>query len=120
MPNKTSPLHQQKCEPCSGDTPVLTGPQLQNFYERIADDWELVDEHHLHRVYKFDDFREALEFTYQIGEMSEQENHHPNIELTWGKVEVTIYTHAIDGLSENDFIWASKADTIFDQEKFKI
>lgn len=113
MSTETSPLHKKKCKPCSGDTPVLSGDELQQYYQQIEDEWELVEEHHLHRTYKFDDFREALEFTYDIGVMSEEENHHPNITLSWGKVEIKIYTHAIDGLSENDFIWASKADNLY-------
>ncbi len=113
MAKNSRNLHRKKCTPCSGDTPVLTGSELEAYYQQLDDEWELVDEHHLHRKYSFDNFRDALEFTYEIGTMSEEENHHPHIQLSWGKVEVTIYTHAIDGLSENDFIWAAKADNLY-------
>jgi 4a-hydroxytetrahydrobiopterin dehydratase len=70
----------------------------------------LVNDHHLEREYEFPDFEQALAFTNRIGEMSEEQNHHPEIYLTWGKVRLKIYTHKIDGLTESDFVWAAKAD----------
>lgn len=114
MKAKEIELTEQKCEPCNSDTPPLKGEELQNYFSRIDDDWKLVDGHHLKRKYTFNNFREAMDFTVKIGEMSEEEGHHPEIVLTWGEVTVTVYTHAIDGLSENDFIWAAKADELYD------
>ena len=113
MSNQDTKLSDQKCEPCSGDTPALEGEELQKYHKRIGEEWDLIDEHHLEKSYEFKNFREALDFTVQIGEMSEKEGHHPEITLTWGEVSIKIYTHAIDGLSENDFIWAAKADRIY-------
>lgn len=107
-------LSGQKCEPCSGDIPPLEGEELQNYYNRLDDGWELVDNHHLKKSYDFKNFKEALDFTVKVGEMSEEEGHHPEIVLTWGKVAITVYTHAIDGLSDNDFIWAAKADELYE------
>lgn len=107
-------LTEQKCEPCSGDTPPLEGEELQSYYSRLDEGWELIDDHHLEKSYNFKNFRQALDFTVRIGEMSEQEGHHPEIILTWGNVRVSVYTHAIDGLSKNDFIWAAKADELYE------
>lgn len=107
-------LAEQKCKPCSGDTPPLEGEELQSYKKRVDERWELIDDHHLKRDYDFKNFRQALDFTVKIGEMSEEEGHHSEIVLTWGKVSVTVYTHAIDGLSDNDFIWAAKADQLYE------
>lgn len=114
MNKKDVKLTEQKCKPCSGDTPSLKGEELQDYYNRLDEGWDLVDDHHLTKSYDFENFKEALDFTVKIGEMSEEEGHHPEIVLTWGKVNVTVYTHAIDGLSDNDFIWAAKADELYE------
>ena len=114
MNKKDVDLTEQKCKPCSGNTPKLGGEELQDYYSRLSEGWDLVDNHHLRKSYDFENFKQALDFTNKIGEMSEEEGHHPDIELTWGEVTVTVYTHAIDGLSDNDFIWASKADELYE------
>lgn len=105
-------LQERKCSACNADTPPLKGQELQRYYSRLSKDWKLVDEHHLEKTYSFKNFREALNFTVKVGELSEEEGHHPEIYLTWGKVKLTIYTHAIDALSENDFIWAAKVNAL--------
>jgi 4a-hydroxytetrahydrobiopterin dehydratase len=79
---------------------------------RQVPEWEIVAGHHLHRHFSFDDFVGALRFVNRIGEVAEAEAHHPNIMLTWGKVEVEIWTHKIDGLTESDFILAAKLDEL--------
>jgi len=79
-------------------------------HRALGDAWQIVDEHHLEREYRFDDFRQALDFTSKVGEMAEEQQHHPDILLTWGLVKVTIWTHKIDGLTESDFVFAAKAD----------
>ena len=68
----------------------------------------MVDEHHLIRAYKLPDFRSALAFVNKVGELAEEQGHHPDILLAWGKVEITIWTHAVNGLTESDFILAAK------------
>lgn len=113
MNNTSSSLHERKCSACTGDTPVLEGDELQQYYRQLNEGWELVETHHLEKTFTFDNFKQALDFTYAIGQMSEEEGHHPRIVLSWGKVEIRIFTHVIDGLSENDFIWASKADQLY-------
>jgi 4a-hydroxytetrahydrobiopterin dehydratase len=80
---------------------------------RQVDGWEVVEEHHIRKVFKFPDFRQALKFVNQLGEIAEEQGHHPDVYLTWGKVEITIWTHAIGGLTESDFILAAKIDGLY-------
>jgi len=106
----TSTLAGKACQPCSNDTAPLGGADLRQFKEQLDGDWNVVNGHHLERNYKFENFQQALDFTNRVGEIAEKENHHPDIFLTWGKVRVELWTHNIDGLSENDFILAAKVD----------
>ena len=78
--------------------------------EKLGNDWQIINEHHLEKEYIFADFRQALDFTVKVGEVAENQGHHPDIYLAWGKVKLTIWTHKIDGLTESDFIFAAKAD----------
>ena len=80
--------------------------------EKQVEGWRVIDEHHVIKTYKFPDFRKALEFTNRVGELAERQGHHPDICLAWGKVEVKIWTHKIDGLTESDFILAAKIDQL--------
>jgi 4a-hydroxytetrahydrobiopterin dehydratase len=104
-------LATKKCEPCEGGMPALKGLELRRLYGQL-EGWTMVNEHHLEKEYLFQDFRQALDFVNRLGEVAEQEGHHPDIFLTWGKVKVTLWTHAVGGLSENDFILAAKADAL--------
>ena len=106
-------LTTKSCTPCRGGIPPLKGEQLLPFYSQLKEGWELVNEHHLEKTYLFPDFKTALEFTVKLGELSEAEGHHPDIHLSYGKVNVKIWTHKIDGLSESDFILACKCDPLF-------
>jgi 4a-hydroxytetrahydrobiopterin dehydratase len=103
-------LSAKTCIPCQGGTPPLKSDELQTLFLELENGWEIIKEHHLEKSYGFKNFRQALAFTNLIGELAEQENHHPDIFLTWGKVKVTIWTHKIDGLTESDFIFAAKSD----------
>ena len=85
---------------------------LKQLIQELAPGWKVVTEHHLERDFSFADFRKALDFVNRVGDVAETENHHPDIFLTWGKVGLKIWTHAIDGLSENDFILAAKVDQL--------
>jgi len=98
------------CIPCRGGVPSLKGKELDVLQKKLANDWEVINEHHLEKEYLFGNFRKALDFTNKVGEMAEIQNHHPDIHLAWGKVKLTIWTHKIDGLTESDFIFAAKAD----------
>jgi 4a-hydroxytetrahydrobiopterin dehydratase len=103
-------LRAKTCIPCQGGTPPLKGGALKTLFLELEKGWEIVNEHHLEKSYVFKNFRKALAFTNLIGELAEQEFHHPDIFLTWGKVKLTIWTHKIDGLTESDFIFAAKSD----------
>ncbi len=107
-----SELAKQECIPCKGGVPPLAGDELAAVQERLGGNWNVVEGHHLEKVYKFDDFRQALDFTVKVGEMAEQQFHHPDIYLAWGRVKVVIWTHKIDGLTESDFVFAAKADAL--------
>jgi 4a-hydroxytetrahydrobiopterin dehydratase len=96
--------------------PPLTGDALVTLQRALGGDWQVVDEHHLEKVYPFDDFRQALDFTVRVGEMAEEQGHHPDIGLSWGQVTVTIWTHKIDGLTESDFVFAAKSDQLVPAE----
>ena len=104
-----SDLANKTCVPCRGGVPPLKGVELEELLKQVSD-WAVVSEHHLTRTYKFPDFRQALAFVNRVGELAEQQGHHPDIFLAWGKVEITLWTHAIDGLTESDFIMAAKID----------
>jgi 4a-hydroxytetrahydrobiopterin dehydratase len=103
-------LAQKDCIPCKGGVAPLKGNALASMLKQLGNNWQAVNEHHLAKEYKFKDFREALTFTNKIGELAEQQNHHPDIYLAWGQVKLTIWTHKIDGLTESDFVFAAKAD----------
>ncbi len=102
-------LTKKKCIPCTAGTPPLKGTALQSF-AKLLEGWKVVEEHHLEKEYSFKNFKQALEFTNKIGAIAEEEGHHPDITLSWGKVKVVLWTHKINGLSESDFIMAAKCD----------
>ncbi len=104
-------LTSKNCVPCRGGVPPLKGEALQTL-EKQVEGWAVVDEHHLVKTFKFPDFRQALGFVNRVGELAEQQGHHPDIYLAWGKVEIKIWTHKINGLTESDFILAAKIDQL--------
>ena len=106
-----SELASKKCVPCKGGVPPLKGEALQTL-QRQVEGWNVVEEHHLFKNFKFPDFSKALDFVNKVGAIAEEQGHHPVITLAWGKAEITIYTHKINGLPESDFILAAKIDTI--------
>ncbi len=106
-----SDLATKTCEPCRGGIAPLEGEQLHRL-QREVPGWKIVEGHHLYKVFHFPDFKSALDFVNSVGEVAEQQGHHPAIYFTWGKVEITIWTHKIDGLVEADFILAAKIDAL--------
>ncbi len=104
-------LASRNCVPCHGGVPRLRGEESEALARRVRG-WEVVGEHHLSKSFKFTNFREALEFVNRIGDVAEREGHHPDIHFGWGYARIEIYTHAIDGLSESDFILAAKIDAL--------
>lgn len=106
-----SELSSRQCVPCRGGVPPLHGEEITKLHTQV-DAWEVVNEHHLKREYRFANFREAQEFVNRVGDLAEEQGHHPDICFGWGKVEITIWTHKIDGLTESDFILAAKIDAL--------
>ena len=102
-----SDLASKTCVPCRGGVPPLQGEELHK-YEQQVPGWQVHKGHHLQRSFSFPDFVSALAFVNKVGAIAEEQGHHPNIFLTWGKAEIEIWTHKIDGLTESDFILAAK------------
>jgi 4a-hydroxytetrahydrobiopterin dehydratase len=107
-----SDLAAKECVSCAGENAPLKGDGLEKLKRELGNNWRVVEEHHLEKEFKFKDFRAALDFTNQIGELAEREQHHPDIYLAWGKVRVTLWTHKINGLAESDFIVAAKIEKL--------
>ncbi len=107
-----SNLAAKMCVPCRGGTPPLKGEDLSALQKQV-DGWNIIEEHHITKVFKFPDFRGALKFVNRVGELAEERGHHPDIFLAWGRVEITTWTHKINGLTESDFILASKIDQLY-------
>ena len=104
-----SSLAAKTCVPCRGGVPPLRGQELVSFHQHVPE-WQVVSEHHLVRQFKFPDFKQALAFVNRVGDLAEEQGHHPDILLAWGKAEITLWTHKINGLTESDFIMAAKID----------
>ena len=107
----TTDLAAKNCVPCRGGVPPLKGPELKSLASQVKD-WEVVNEHHIKKTFKFSDFRSALDFVNKVGNLAEGQGHHPDIFLAWGRAEIRLWTHKIDGLTESDFIMAAKIDKL--------
>jgi 4a-hydroxytetrahydrobiopterin dehydratase len=105
-------LAHKKCLPCQGGVPPLSDHEKKTLLQEL-DNWSLVDNHHLHREFTLKNYAEALQLANLLSEVAEEENHHPVIRFTWGKLEVDIWTHKIDDLVEADYILAAKFDQIW-------
>ena len=108
-------LKSLKCAACRGGEPLISEEELQEFLPQLPD-WQIVEVqgvNRLERLFKFRNFRESLAFTNQLGEIAEQEDHHPLIQTEWGRVTVNWWTHKIKGLHRNDFIMAAKTDELY-------
>jgi 4a-hydroxytetrahydrobiopterin dehydratase len=111
----TPNLADKKCVPCRGGVPPLKGTKLQTLLKAVPQ-WKAVKQHHLQREFNFPDFKQALKFVNRVGALAEKQGHHPDILLAWGKAEITLWTHKIDGLTESDFIMAAKIDQLAAQQ----
>lgn len=104
-------LADKKCVPCRGGVPPLKGDGLERLHY-VVPEWLVSNEHDLRREFRFPDFKQALAFVNRVGELAEEQGHHPDILLAWGKAEITLWTHKVDGLTESDFIMAAKIDRL--------
>lgn len=105
-------LASKECVPCKGGVPPLEGAELRELEAELGAGWEVVDEHHLEKSFDFPDFVTALEFVNRVGELAEEQGHHPDLYLAWGEVGVKVWTHKIDGLTESDFVFAAKVEAL--------
>jgi 4a-hydroxytetrahydrobiopterin dehydratase len=105
-------LADRKCVPCTGAVPALDAGEIQRL-KADTPAWSAIENHHIRRTFRLPDFKTALDLVNRIGAIAEEQGHHPDILLAWGKVEVTVWTHKIDGLTESDFILAAKIDREF-------
>jgi len=108
-------LQNKTCQACEGFEDPLTESDIEAFQTHVSEDWNVSEDNkRITRAFSFEDFAAALEFVNRVGEIAEQEGHHPDIELSYGKAVVHLTTHAIGGLSENDFIMAAKIDEAYE------
>ena len=105
-------LTTKKCVPCEGEVPPFTQEQIETYKKEVSADWQVLDGKKIERKFKFKDFKESMKFVNKVAEIAEQEQHHPDIKIFYSLVTITLWTHAIAGLSENDFIMAAKIDRI--------
>jgi 4a-hydroxytetrahydrobiopterin dehydratase len=107
---RDSELAGRQCVPCRGGVRPLDGSAQEKLLRELDAGWKTVAGHHLEREFTFKNFREAMELANAIAEIAEDQRHHPDLLVGWGKLRVTLFTHAIDGLHENDFILAARID----------
>lgn len=108
-------LSQSSCEACRADAPKVSDDELKELIAKIPD-WNIEVRNNmmqLEKIFQFDSFVKALDFTNQVGEIAEQQGHHPSLLTEWGKVTVTWWSHKIKGLHRNDFIMAAKTDELY-------
>lgn len=114
--NKTSApsssLANEKCVPCHGGVPPVTGDELTALQRELGGGWRVVEQHHLEKEFAFPDFASALAFANRVGAIADEEGHHPDLLVAWGKVRVTIWTHAVNGLTRSDFVLAAKIEAV--------
>ncbi len=109
----TSELAKNTCVPCKGGVPPLEGEELKGYYEQLGSGWQLVDGHRLEKEFSLEGYTPAVAFTNRVANIAEEQDHHPDIVLSWGKVKVTIWTHKINGLTPSDFYFAAKAEEAY-------
>jgi 4a-hydroxytetrahydrobiopterin dehydratase len=105
-------LAERECVPCAAGASPLKGEALANLAGELKGGWQIVNEHHLEKEFRFANFRKALEFVNRVGELAEAQGHHPDLHLSWGRARVSIWTHKIDGLTGSDFVLAARIDQI--------
>jgi len=115
-----SELAAKACIPCRGGVPPLRDDEIAPLLAQLSSNWRVVERHdpkrgavkYLTCTYSFGDFAEAMQATQRIGEMAEEQQHHPDLHLSWGRLSVDVWTHKIGGLTESDFIFAAKCDAL--------
>jgi 4a-hydroxytetrahydrobiopterin dehydratase len=112
MKNNDSELIKKKCKPCEGGIHPLTMADIEKYMKQVNEGWEVVDNKRINKNYAFVNYKHTIDFVNKVANLSEEEGHHPVMHIYYGKVQLEIWTHAINGLSENDFILAAKINTL--------
>lgn len=105
-------LINKKCVSCKGGTPPLSEEKVKEYLVQLKSDWEVLESQKLRKEFKFKDFPEAIDFVNKVAKIAESEDHHPDIHISYRKVVIELWTHAVGGLSENDFILAAKIENL--------
>ncbi len=105
-------LADRDCAPCRGGVPALDDEGVAPLLADLNAGWRVIDGHHLHKTYRFPDWKQAQAFVDAIGDLAERQGHHPDLQLSWGRVAVEVHTHAINGLAEADFVLAAKIERL--------
>ena len=105
-------LINKKCVPCDDGAPAMEALKIKEYLAQLKEGWEVLENRKIRKLFKFKDFKEAMVFVNKVADLAENEGHHPDIAIRYNKVEISLWTHAIGGLSENDFILAAKVDNI--------
>lgn len=104
-------LADRRCVPCHGGVPPLTAEETAPLLAQL-DGWAIAEGHKLNKAFKFRNFVRAVDFVNRLTPVAEEEGHHPDLHVRWGEVRVELWTHAIDGLTESDFVMAAKIDRV--------
>lgn len=110
--NMTKKLSEKECLPCMGGVEPLKGLALLDLLSELGNEWKIVNEHHIEKKFEFTNFRKALDFVNAVGEIAEEQRHHPDIHFGYGYARILIWTHKIDGLTESDFVLAAKIEEV--------
>ncbi len=105
------PLTKKHCVPCQGDTQPLTAAGIAPLHEMVPK-WEVAKGKRLLRTFGFEDFKTALGFVDRVGALADEEDHHPDVHLSYGEVRIELWTHKVGGLTESDFVLAAKIDEL--------
>jgi 4a-hydroxytetrahydrobiopterin dehydratase len=105
-------LSEKECVPCRGGVPPVQGEELERLLEELDSGWRVVDGHHLEKEFEFEDWAGAQAFVNRVGDLAEEQGHHPDLHLSWGRVGVQLWTHKIDGITESDFVMAAKIEEV--------
>lgn len=109
---KAMDLTKKKCIPCEGNVPALNAREINDLEKEISKDWKILDQKKIFREFSFVSYKHTMDFVNKVANLAEEEGHHPVMHVYFGRVGIELWTHAIDGLTENDFILAAKIDVL--------
>jgi len=105
-------LADRNCVACRGGVPPIPAGRIEELRRQISGEWRVVEAHHLEREIRLKNFRQSMALANQIAEIAESQGHHPDLLVSWGRLKIILFTHAVDGLHDNDFIMAARIDAL--------